>query len=360
MVGIEDFLKEFGSRRTQNTYRAVLKKYFKVIGGTPETYFKEGRDYQADVKKYKNEFLNDRPPKTYSSYMSGINSYLKENGIDLGSSFWKTLKGRKKGAKTNRAITKDRVPTLEEMKQILSHGGAKERSFFLILVSSGMRIGELAKIRTRDVYLNEDPPRIDIPPEVTKTGERRTAFMSNEARNALKEWLKVRGDYILFAINKNNLPGIKKTLDDDRVFPFNQVTAWRYWTVMLKKSGYTERDTQTKRMVLHPHVLRKYFRTNMPKTIGLDMTEELMGHTGYLTEYRKHSDKELAESYKSGMSAVLIFEREIAQDLTEVNKSLKERDEEITQLKEKAKLQEMRLDIMALKLESMMNGTKKD
>jgi integrase len=358
MSGIEEFLKEFGAKRTQNTYRAVLKGYFKVIGATPETYFTEGRDYQADVKKYKNEFLNDRPPKTYTSYMSGINSYLKENGVDLGSGFWKTLKGRKKGAKSNRAITKDRVPTPEEMKQILSHGGAKERAFFLILVSSGMRIGELCQIGKGDIYLDEDPARIDIPPKVTKTGERRTTFMSNEARNALNEWLKVRDNYVEYAITKNNLPGVNKTVNDDRVFPFNQVTGWRYWTVMLQKAGFTEKDTQTKRAVLHLHVLRKYFRTNMPKTIGLDMTEELLGHSGYLTEYRKHSDKELAEAYKNGQSAVLIFEREIAQDLTEVSTKLKQKDDEIAKMK--ADIEKMHNEILTLQnLETLAKLLKK-
>lgn len=130
---------------------------------------------------------------------------------------------------------------------------------------------------------------------------------------------------------------------------------------MAGKAELDEKDTKTNRAVLHPHALRKFFRTKMGKAIGVDMTEALMGHSGYMTEYRKYSDKELAEAYQAGEGAVLVFEREIAQDLTAVNEQLKDKDLEIQTLREenqavKADLLEMRLTLLELK--DKINGKK--
>lgn len=40
--------------------------------------------------------------------------------------------------------------------------------------------------------LGSDPAEITIQSEYTKTGEQRSVFISREAREVLKEWLKVR------------------------------------------------------------------------------------------------------------------------------------------------------------------------
>jgi len=52
----------------------------------------------------------------------------------------------------------------------------------------------------------------------------------------------------------------------------------------LEKSKFGEKDKTTNRHKLHPHVLRKFFRTRMGTVIKVDIVEALMGHEGYLTE----------------------------------------------------------------------------
>jgi integrase len=343
MSGIEEYLTEnFEARKTQNTYRAVLNKYFKVIGESPETYFNNGKtqeDYLNDIKKYINVFLKGKPSKTCLSYLSGIKSYLRHNKVKIDPDELKTIIKRHKGMGSNRALTKDRPPSLVELRQILTHGDVLDKTFYLMLLSSGMRIGELSKLPLNVVHMDENPVRIDIPSTITKNGERRTTFISKEASNFLIEWLKVRDAHIRDVMFRTlNLPNKVKDViraDDPRVFPFNPVTAWRRWENMCKKAGFKEKDVQTERAVLHPHALRKFFRTHMGTAIGVDITEELMGHNGYLaSEYRNHTDAELGEAYRVGMGAVTVFEREIPQDLTKVNAQLKQKDEEIQQIKE--------------------------
>lgn len=344
MCGIEEYLNEnFKANKTRITYRAILNGYFQVIGEPPETYFKNGRkdeDFLNDLKKYINTSLSGRPSKTCLSYISAVRTYMRHNKVKLDPEDIKTIIKRNKGMGSNRPLTKDRPPSYVEIRQILTHGETVEKTFYLCLLSSGMRIGELCGIKIQNVYMNENPVRIDIPSTETKNGQRRTTFISNEAKNFLIEWFKVRQGYMQLVNERTkNLPTnmkMKITDNDNRVFPFSALTAWKRWGKMCKRAGFTERDTQTNRAVLHPHGLRKFFRTHMGTKIGVDFTEEILGHSGYLVgEYRIHTDRELGDAYLTGMGTVTVFEREIAQDLTNVNEQLKERNEEIKELQVK-------------------------
>ncbi|KYK20866.1 hypothetical protein AYK25_04310 [Thermoplasmatales archaeon SM1-50] len=364
MSGIEEYLtNEFNARKTRNTYRAVLKKYFEIIGADPETYFNEGRtqdDYLKDLKTYINTFLVGRPAKTCTSYISGIKGFHKYNKVLLDEEELKTIRKRHKNMKSNRALTKDRPPSITELQRILSHGTVMDKAFFSILFSSGMRIGELAKMPKNQgkeiyIYFDENPVRIDIPETITKNGERRTTFMSNEAKKFLQEWLRVRDDYINnVAFRSQNLPNkIKEriTPKDPRLFPYNTVTMWRRWGNMCEKAELTERDIRTKRAIIHPHGLRKGFRTIMGTKIGIDFTEEMMGHAGYLAEsYVRHTDEELASAYKLGMNAVTIFEREIPQDMREWQQRDAEKDKKIAELE--SRMQRMMEDMQHLLIEN--------
>lgn len=70
-------------------------------------------------------------------------------------------------------------------------------------------------------------------------------------------------------------------------------------------------DKETKRHKIHPHVLRKFFRSKAGM-VSVDMVEALMGHSGYLTDvYRKYPNAEetLAEFYKQIEPSLEVFGR---------------------------------------------------
>ena len=170
-----------------------------------------------------------------------------------------------------------------------------------------MRIGELLKSNIDDLYLDEEPARIQIRGEVTKSGNSRHAFFSREAQEALTEWLKVRDEYLRVAVAKSHM--YEKSIEDSRIFPFDISTAYSIWTKALHKSGLNGKDKSTGREKLHPHVLRKFFRTRLGATgIPVDVVEALMGHEGYLTEvYRRYTIENLRKFYLQGESALLVF-----------------------------------------------------
>jgi phosphoglycerate-specific signal transduction histidine kinase len=77
----------------------------------------------------------------------------------------------------------------------------------------------------------------------------------------------------------------------------------------LDKANLNGKDKETNRHKIHPHVLRKFFRSNAGR-VSVDMAEALMGHSAYLTDvYRKYANPEetLGEFYKKVESSLEIF-----------------------------------------------------
>jgi len=188
------------------------------------------------------------------------------------------------------------------------HLPIRGQALTLLLESSGMRIGEALQLQPEDLDLTVNPAKIQLRGSYTKTGDPRITFMSEEARETLLAWLKVKEDYIKGAVKKSHF--YLKNPDDTRIFPFSSPTFYLGWNRALHKAGLHKRDPSTQRATLHPHVLRKFFRAKLGLVIPVDVVEALMGHGEYLTEvYRKYPDpaKTLREEYVKGVHALLVF-----------------------------------------------------
>ena len=281
-------------------------------------YLEENKDiktHENNILRFKNE-NKDKPPKTLKQLLNGIKQYLMENDIDLTKKFWKNLNGRSKALKSMKAVTKDIMPTKEELRRILNHLSLKGRAFFLCLLSSGARIGEICELRLLDVNFKTTPTEIFIRAESTKTYENRYSFISQEATENLKSFLKVRPQNINTSIKRNK----KIDSNSQLVFGLNTENARDMWNTALKKCGLDQKDERTDRFLLHPHCLRKYFRSKLNIIMELDVVEALMGHSGYLTEvYRRCTIKDLAIEYLKGEHFVTIF-----RDLSDITKLQKQ------------------------------------
>ncbi len=304
-VTIERFIGRYESKSTQMTYRSALKKFLTITGyknKTFEDYFQDNRDYEEDIENFLTK-LNGSPPKSVRLHINVVKIYFKKNKIRFEDDFWEDLSKRIKG---KMARTKDRIPTNEELRQILTHCDAKGKALFLTLASSGMRIGEALSIKLNDVDLVKNPVEIRIRGEITKTGEQRITFISKEATQALKEWLKIRKKSLKIACQRSHR--FYKNPNDDRVFPFEMPTAFRIWNYAIKKAGLEEFDSSTNRRIIHIHCLRKLFATRTSLTMPREMTEALLGHSEGLDEvYKLYSEKELIEHYKKAEENLLIF-----------------------------------------------------
>ena len=326
MTRIESFLKMYSSKKTVATYKWALSEYFKSVYGSNENhleeyaerYFEEKRSYEEDIQNFLAK-INEKPPKSVRLMIAAVRSFLIENDVELPEKFWRRLMGRVKGT---RALTLDEVPSNVELRKITTHMPVHGKALYLILSSSGMRIGEALKLTLEDLDLNQDPVKISIRGEYTKTGNSRIAFISAEAKESIEEWLKVRSQYLDSAIGKSHRYG--KKAQDARIFPFESVTAYMVWKGALEKSGFLKVDKSTNRHTIHPHVLRKFFRTKLGSVIPVDVVEALMGHEGYLTEvYRRYTTEDLAKFYKQGEQVLQVFGVD-AEQFTKMKEALRE------------------------------------
>jgi integrase len=348
---IESFVKGFEKPSTQRQYRAHLNTFFENLNIEPDTYFSNGRDYQQDLLDYWTS-LKDYAPCTRSGKITAARQFLEENDIVISRKIWNIIKRQKKRIPKNI----DHVPTPSELKSILQHGGVKEKSLFLVLCSSGIRIDEALNITLNDIQLTDErgniisPAKIKIRQEISKNDTPRIAFMSDEARDILLEWFKIRTEYLEASVKKLAKRHIQKKLDDDRVFPFAWATAWTMWSRLLTKSKFNKKNKITDktklkharsedRYEIHIHTLRKFMMNRMKGVTRIDAVEQLAGHEGYLDKsYRRLDESELIEAYKLGMPSVTIFQNPV--DLSGINESLKEKDEQIeTMKKEMEKMQ---------------------
>jgi len=342
---IETFLLGFEKPSTQRIYRGHLNTFFQNIKADPEHYFDNGRDYQQDLLDFWIS-LKEYAPCTRSGKITAIKQFMEENDVIISRKTWNIIKRQKKAIPR----TIDHVPTPQELKSILTHGGVKEKALFLVMASSGIRIDEALSITINDVKLRDEkgdiisPAMIKIRQEVSKNDTPRITFISDESRDILIEWLKIREDYLVALVEKLAKRNMSKELKDNRVFPYAWSTAWNMWTRMLHKSKLDKRDTSRKmmqstpkksnaRFEIHLHTLRKFFMNRMKGVTRIDAVEQLAGHEGYLDRsYRRLEEAELIEAYKQGMPSVTIFNN--APDLSGINESLKQKDKDIAEMKE--------------------------
>jgi integrase len=368
------------SKSSSDVYRARLKNFFRVIfpdeplfarkkGSVPievfqkfadayfaqkqkqlEIYQKKKMDgenirqkklelFQEDADKF---FITIKEfaPCTIRDLVSSVRVFLEENNVEFSHRFWRRYSLRIKGSGP---LTHDRPPSKKEFRSILSHLDCRGKALFLLLASSGMRIGEALKLKVSDIDLSKDHPKISIPGSYTKTGNSRITFCSSEAKAEILEFLKVREKSLSTAVGRSWRYG--KDIDD-RLFSFEPGTAKQIWENALIKSGLDLKDygTGKPRLIYHVHVLRKFFRsqlgtyrTSIGETTPKDVIECLMGHDGYLDgAYRRIPDDELEKYYSEGEPGLLVFSN--GGDFTKIRQEFENRDENLA--KENRELKE--------------------
>lgn len=356
---------------TRRLYRSCIENYFDIIKKDENKYFSNGmtnEDYEADLNKVYLHY--EKIKKGYlarRTFFSAVRQFMVTSNKELKElDFWDILKARTKGCEPE---SEETILNAVEIKNILSHGDACARAMFLMLASSGRRIGEILALTTDDVNINTTPASIKITKglvgketSTTKTKQTTTCFISDEAKGAYNTWLLEREAYLRRACK---ISKYDKDPNDKRVFPMTYDNAKTKWETLLIRSGQVEkdgdgrlvpkRDVKTGRLLSHPHACRKFYRSYLGDA---DLAEYLMGHSTALTRaYRQMTLEDLGAKYLKFMPNVTIFEN-TSKDVEELRKSDKEKDAEIKALKETAKLQQIQLDVMQLKLDSMTKGKK--
>jgi integrase/recombinase XerD len=168
-----------------------------------------------------------------------------------------------------------KVVTQVELDQVLRYVSAKryaKRDRCLLLTSfwSGMRVGEIAQLKMRDV-VNEDGTiknEIKLSAHQTKGNTARVVFIPHKLKEEISDYLTTR-------MIKN--PEIPLFHTDDRLgFTPNSLCQWFYWTY--KRAGINGASS---------HSGRKTFLTSLAnKGISIHILASLAGHKSIAVTHR--------------------------------------------------------------------------
>jgi site-specific recombinase XerD len=164
---------------------------------------------------------------------------------------------------------------------------ARGHAILQLLFSTGLRVSELCSLR-RDLDLNRDEFSIR-----GKGGKVRVVFLSDEAKNAVKEYLNIRKDmssalFVKTETKKSKLDN-KKKIEEGLTRRSIERLVKKYATI----AGITEKVT--------PHTIRHCFATDLLSN-GADLrsVQALLGHANITTTqvYTHVTDKHLREVHR--------------------------------------------------------------
>jgi integrase len=259
-------------------------------------------------------------PNTLHGKYANVLTWLKWNDVV----FSPAESGRLKSVLPRRVTVHDEGDlTKDKIVSLLSHSDVMMRAVILVLVSSGMRIGECLSIRSEQLQGNE----VHLERQQMKAGKPHVYFVSREAVKAIDEWFKVR-DVNLERSRKKAKKCLGVLLassgDDPRIFPYSQSVVSVKFVNLQKKAGTYEYDGNAKRGRITLHSFRKFTDSTMNLHISKNMTNALIGHFEYGDgAYRRYSREQLRDAYSAvEPHLVMLAPPEYAEDMSEYNKRL--------------------------------------
>jgi integrase/recombinase XerD len=182
--------------------------------------------------------------------------------------------------------TLPRAMDSDDVKQLLSViDHPRDRAMILVLLRTGMRIGELLSTRLQDLHVKDR--KIDIY-EGEKNRQGRVVYLSDDAMRAVKAWLKLREPHqevLFYAQGRNTM---------------SYSTARQIFENYLKKAGLTSKGYSL-------HALRHTFASELLNAgMRIECLQPLLGHSSLdvTRRYARLTDKTREEEYFRAMTII--------------------------------------------------------
>ena len=236
------------SDRTLQAYKSVYKYFFKFIDKHYSLVTTE------DVREYLLWYqeLNDcslATLDTHRRYLSSLYMYLTENEYIFNNPM-KRITKIKTPVKVKKEFTNIEI---EKMRDGITD--VRTRAVFELLLSSGIRVGELVRLNRDDIYYNSLTFKV-----LGKGNKERLCYFNDTAKYYLQKYLKTRND---------NNPALFVTLSK----PYERVGI----------NGHERRIRELGRKVgvdnAHPHRFRRTAATIATKRgMPLEEVQKFLGH----------------------------------------------------------------------------------
>ena len=237
-------------------------------------------DVEAFVEREQDRGLNVTTIRVRLVCIYAFLRYLVEEGIVVPEVIGRKIR-LQLPERLPRAMDSD---DLQKFLSVIDH--IRDRAMIMILLRTGMRIGELLNTRVMDIHIKER--RIEIyEGEKNRTG--RVVYLSDDALNALSAWCEERdprNEYLFYAQGKRGR--MCYSTGRHRIVQY------------LEKAGITHKGYTA-------HTLRHTFATELLNAgMRLECLQVLMGHhcIEETRRYARLTDKTREEEYFRAMSKI--------------------------------------------------------
>ena len=217
-------------------------------------------------------------PQTVKPYIGHVIDYFNYRGIKLTSLDRRSIR-------YPRVIKEEKFPlSKDDIKSILDNSSYRRKTLYLVLASSGMRIGETMGLRKKDFDTSGKRIRINIPAKITKGKRSRSTFVSLEAQSYLLKRLdEIDEDSLVFGTNKRK--------------DISEVTEGKFFQNVVDKTfpNMERYESNTRKITLHS--FRAFFITQAVRTVGDSFAHTLAGQEGYLKMYKRYDKEAMLEDY---------------------------------------------------------------
>jgi len=309
-----------------NNFEKFSQKYYqKSLDGLIDEI--DSDEVAYDILQAWINYLDDKSPRTIINYFSVIRQFFHYRGIKFHEMDIKQNLNFPKIHEIERyGVTRD------DIKLILDFASFKKKALYLCQLSSGLRIGELVRLRKKHLDLTKERIMVRLPAEFDKLRRERITFFSKEAERKLR-------------------PILTKLNDDDLIFGTND--KWQtaknselaYLAKQIDKMSDERYATGIRKITTHS--FRAFFITKVSR-LDPNLAKRFSGQKGYLMEYDRLSEDEKLEKYLEFENELLINERS---DIT--NEKELEKDKRISEL-------ELKMENISKHLEHLVRLKKED
>jgi len=181
-----NFVNSINSDQTRQVYEYTLSQFLKHYQLDLDSFLKLS---QQDISNYIiNYLVNKKISRQYKTVIfSAIKHACEMNDVILN---WKKLKKFIKSERTDNSINgKDRGYTHEEIQKILEFSDQRLKTAFLVLASTGIRIGALQLIKISDLERIDNLYKITV---YRGDNEEYNTFCSPECAREIDSYLDYR------------------------------------------------------------------------------------------------------------------------------------------------------------------------
>ncbi len=282
---VEEYIRGMYRRNFRpRTYESALNAihdFLKGVRAAGKTRLEEisKNDIEAFIEHEQDRGMKISTVRTRLHCVNAFLGYAMDAGV-VGAAVLARRIRLKKPETLPRAMDPD------DVKQLLSViDNPKDRAMIMVLLRTGMRIGELLNTKIHDLHLRDR--KIDIY-EGEKNRLGRVVYLSDDALSALKAWLKMRDpqkEFLFYATGTKSM---------------SYSTAYLIFERCLTKAGLTHKGYSL-------HALRHTFASELLNAgMRIEHLQPLMGHSSLdvTRRYARLTDKTREEEYFRAMSII--------------------------------------------------------